>query len=137
MERNSIFRRIMMCLAFICLIFGAKAQNIGSCTVTVQMHDLYGDGWNGARLIVEQNGNTVASLGFGQWSNQQATDTVAYLTLDSGTVSLSWVSGDYDNECSFSFLNTDGEELFSLSNLQMDKTDSLRFLGSFTNTCIN
>jgi hypothetical protein len=69
-----------------------------ACNVIFNLSDSYGDGWNGANLIVSFNDGTESqSLTFS--SGNSATYT---LEIGNGThVTLTWSSGSYDGECSF------------------------------------
>jgi hypothetical protein len=72
-----------------------------SCNVIFDLHDSYSgnDGWNGANLIVSfDDGTPSESLTIENGSNS-ATYT---LEIGNGThVTLTWSSGSYDGECSF------------------------------------
>ena len=69
-----------------------------ACNVIFNLSDSYGDGWNGANLIVSfDDGTESQSLTFS--SGNSATYT---LEIGNGThVTLTWSSGSYDGECSF------------------------------------
>ena len=69
-----------------------------ACNVIFNLSDSYGDGWNGANLIVSfDDGTESQSMTFS--SGNSATYT---LEIGNGThVTLTWSSGSYDGECSF------------------------------------
>ncbi len=69
-----------------------------ACNVIFNLSDSYGDGWNGANLIVSfDDGTESQSLTFS--SGNSATYT---LEIGNGTyVTLTWGAGSYDGECSF------------------------------------
>jgi hypothetical protein len=77
---------------------------------TIVSTDSYGDGWNGARLIIKQNGIVVATIinedldGFdfsdgNEYENEENTHTVLLCPCMPFTVD--WVYGAYDSEASF------------------------------------
>ena len=78
-----------------------------ACNVIFNLNDSYGDGWNGANLIVSfDDGTESQSLTFS--SGNSATYT---LEIGNGThVTLTWSSGSYDGECSFT-VNYEGDAL--------------------------
>ena len=69
-----------------------------ACNVVFDLADSYGDGWNGASLVVSfDDGTASQSLTF-------STGSSASYTLEVGNgvhVTLTWNSGNYDSECSF------------------------------------
>ncbi|MBR4136627.1 MAG: fibronectin type III domain-containing protein [Bacteroidales bacterium] len=81
------------------------------CTYTFNLSDGYGDGWNGASITVQQNGNTVATIGMTGGSS--ATETVTL--CDNQSTTLSWNVGYYDDECSFSVVGPDGTAIYTSS----------------------
>ena len=80
-------------------ITGTGTENLkNSCNVIFNLIDSYGDGWNGATLVVSfDDGSDSQSLTF-------STGSSASYTLEIGNgvhVTLTWSSGSYDGECSF------------------------------------
>ena len=69
-----------------------------SCNVIFNLADSYGDGWNGAALVVSfDDGTESQSLTFSSGSSAEYV-----LEIGNGThVTLTWSSGSYDGECSF------------------------------------
>lgn len=67
-------------------------------TLTFNLSDSYGDGWNGASLAVSFSDGTAS-----QSMTISSGDTYTYtVTVGSNVdVTLSWTSGNYDSECSF------------------------------------
>ncbi|MBR1990874.1 MAG: hypothetical protein IJ986_01195, partial [Bacteroidales bacterium] len=95
----SIFFLSAMLLAFL----GEKLQ--AQCVYTIQMHDSYGDGWNGGYITV--NGTTYTCSG---------SSTTAAVTLTHGvSASFVWTSGSWDSEVSYSILDPDGNVVYSAS----------------------
>jgi uncharacterized repeat protein (TIGR02543 family) len=67
-------------------------------SITILMYDSYGDGWNSAALRITVNGTYLssnASIGSGY------TNTYTFSVTTGDAVKISWVSGNYNNECSF------------------------------------
>ena len=74
-------------------------------SVTIQMYDSYGDGWNGAALRITINDTNLypnATIGSGSYSNTYTFDVTTY-----DEVKIYWVSGSYNGECSFIVYYTD------------------------------
>ena len=69
-----------------------------TCNVIVVMNDSYGDGWNGNKLKFSfDDGTPDVELTFA--SGYSATET---LKIGKGVhVTLTWINGQYSNECSF------------------------------------
>jgi len=65
--------------------------------VTVSMYDSYGDGWNGASLTIYVNGSSFTSGTVNNGSSSSFNFTAAV----GDSVSIYWVSGSYNYECSF------------------------------------
>ena len=69
-----------------------------ACNVIFNLSDSYGDGWNGAALVVSfDDGSDPQSLTF-------STGSSATFPMEIGNgvhVTLTWSSGNYDSECSF------------------------------------
>ncbi len=79
-----------------------------SCEIVFQMHDDYGDGWNGnARIKVSfDDGSEVVYVRLSNGS--LGYDTI---TVNSGVgITLAWISGTFDSEDSFEVYYADDEE---------------------------
>lgn len=86
-----------------------------ACNVVFSLQDSYGDGWNGASLVVSF-GN-----GLPQQTMTIASGSSAVYTLEiaSGVeTSLTWQNGSWDSECSFSVAYEDGATIYSGSGAQ-------------------
>ncbi len=70
-----------------------------ACNVIFNLVDSYGDGWNGAKLTVSfDDGSASQDLTIASGSSENYT-----LEIGNGVhVTLTWSSGQYDGECSFS-----------------------------------
>ena len=71
-------------------------------TITIQMYDAYGDGWNSAALRINVNGTNLSNATVSGFYN-----TYNFTVTTGDVVSIYWVSGNYNNECSFIVYYTD------------------------------
>lgn len=85
-----------------------------TCNVLFHLVDSYGDGWNGNKLRVAfDDGTPTQELTMTEGSTKDYT-----IEIGMGVhVTLSWVSGNYTYECSFTVSYVDGEQITSASNL--------------------
>ena len=67
------------------------------CSLVIQMYDSYGDGWNGNQLVLTTDDGCSENITMPASSNQ----SVTFPFLDGVAVTLSWIAGDYIEECSF------------------------------------
>ena len=65
------------------------------CELSIEMHDLYNDGWTGNKIRIHNDG-TEKEVTLS--SGSEATATVK---VHSGPIALEWVNGQYPNDCSF------------------------------------
>lgn len=83
------------------------------CTVSIEMSDSYGDGWNGSFLTLSSTSGYVygtATFGDGSAATQQ-------FNVCSSGLTLTWTSGSqWDDECSFVVNNAAGQALLTISN---------------------
>lgn len=85
-----------------------------SCNVVFNLSDSYGDGWNGNQLVVSFSDGT-PSQNLTIQNGESATYT---LSIGIGVhVTLSWISGSYSYECSFTVSYEEGDDITSGSNL--------------------
>ena len=70
------------------------------CTYRLNMHDSYGDGWDGATLEIIHNN---VSLGLFSAANAGTNDTLVVCTGDS--LQLIYTPGDYENENSYQLID--------------------------------
>ena len=105
------------------------------CNVVFQMHDEGGDGWKGAAIsVTDENGQRIAVV-----TMTEGSSLVVDLPLLRGNLNFIWNHGwynaypeyDTDNECSFTILDFDGNELYTSNELE----DGV-FL-TFNNNCEN
>ena len=84
-----------------------------SCNVIFDLADSYGDGWNGASLTVSFNDGTPSQ-------NLTCSGGSSSFTIEIGNgvhVTLSWTTGSWDSECSFTVKYEDGTMIYQSSNL--------------------
>ena len=74
------------------------------------MQDTYGDGWNGASVDVNVNGNPTTSFGF--TNGFSSSDSLFTLTGD--VVEFNFVSGDWDTEISFQIYDPSGDTILNI-----------------------
>ena len=83
------------------------------CSLTFDLFDSYGDGWNGNYLVVD----------FGNGTSQRLTvpsgkNTTYTLPVEDGShVELSWIKGEWMGECSFTLSYENGEVMYIGSNI--------------------
>ncbi len=91
------------------------------CEITFELTDSYGDGWNGGAGIQVIDVETNAEIGF--MTNEDLDGESGYdfselntLTLavcDGREIQFVWVSGSFDDECSYVVKDANGEVIFS------------------------
>lgn len=87
----------------------ARIDEIKStCLFTIEMEDTYGDGWNGASLIIREEGEIV-----GEISCQDDASSNAFQIVEGRELTLEYTAGDYESENSYQVLNAVGEIVFS------------------------
>lgn len=80
------------------------------CTITISMQDSYGDGWNDAYM-------TIASASGFVYGTVTCSDssTTQQLSVCPSDLVLTWTSGYWDEECSFTLTNSNGTTLLDVS----------------------
>ena len=92
-----------------------KANNFSmnytsSCDIIFDLIDEFGDGWNGAKILVHYSDGSESDT----YTISSGTSATYTKTLNSGvTVSLEWKKGGVDNECIYSIKYANGTEIFS------------------------
>lgn len=76
-----------------------------SCTYTLYLEDVFGDGWNGAYVRVT-NMTTGGYTDYTVPSDYTATHTVTL--VEGHRYSLSWITGQYDSECGITLIDNLG-----------------------------
>ena len=92
------------------------------CNIVFQLHDSAGNGWKGAAIsIADENMNRLAIVTMTEGSEETVT-----LPLLRGNLNFVWNHGwyhaypehDTDGECSFTILDSDGNELYTSAELE-------------------
>ncbi len=79
------------------------------CTYTLELHDSFGDGWNGAYLTVEQNGvSTDYTLDFSNGSDA----TYQIDLIGNLPVTISYSPGFFESEVTYEILDPDGNIIY-------------------------
>ncbi|MBQ6769711.1 MAG: T9SS type A sorting domain-containing protein [Bacteroidales bacterium] len=84
-----------------------------SCNVIFDLSDSYGDGWNGAKLTVSFSDGTPSQ-------DLTCSGSSSNYTIEVGNgvhVTLSWTTGQWDSECSFTVKYEDGTTIYQSNNL--------------------
>lgn len=77
------------------------------CELTIIMHDSYGDGWQGNRILIYNNVKKIAEATF----TEGYTDTLTFPVIN-GELAFKWREGNFSSECSFE-IYTNGIEYIS------------------------
>lgn len=94
------------------LNINALHAQASSCTYTLEMFDSFGDGWNGATLIVNLGGqNTVYTVN--PTDNGGFSRTVNLIVNNGQTLTLTFTPGVFDDEITYALRDSDGNILFS------------------------
>ena len=90
------------------------------CEITFELTDSYGDGWNGGAGIRVIDVETNAEIGFmtnedldGESYDVSELNTLTFAVCDGREIQFVWVSGAYDDECSYVVKDANGEVIFS------------------------
>ncbi len=77
------------------------------CVLKIAMNDSYNDGWDGASLtMTDASGFIYATVA----ATASSTTQYQNVSVCQGNVILKWNSGNYDNECSFTVYDADGNQ---------------------------
>ena len=91
------------------------ADDDDMCSLTFDLHDSWGDGWNGNQLVVNY-GNGMTKKFAVPSNGRDATFTLP--VADGDHVELSWIEGSWVSECSFEVSYTDGNLICFSSDLE-------------------
>ncbi len=78
------------------------------CDYTLNMFDTFGDGWNGFQVEVFINGISQGTFTF----NTGSTSTDVFSVADGDAITISTISGTFDNEVSWELVDCSGNILF-------------------------
>ena len=96
--------------AFVAGIFNLNAQ----CDWTMDMHDAWGDGWNGARVSISLAGTATSyEATAGADGNVQTDETITFSVNDGDAMEVSFTGGSWDSEISFEIYNNFGTLIYS------------------------
>ena len=84
------------------------------CSLTFDLHDSFGDGWNGNYLVVDL-GNGVTQQMAVLEGKKEASYTLP--VVDGAHVVLNWIEGSWTNECSFDVRYSNGNIVCAKRNL--------------------
>jgi hypothetical protein len=86
-----------------------------TCTLVFTLYDSYGDGWNGNALVVSYSSGCLNNeeLTFDNGSSATFTRNV----VNGSHIVLSWTTGNWTDECSFSISYENGDIIYEGSNL--------------------
>ena len=87
----------------------------GMCSLTFDLYDTYGDGWNDNILVVDYEDGTSVYLTVSEDYNE--TYTLPF--VNGSHVDLSWIEGDWVSECYFIVLYENGDVMYMNSNLDV------------------
>lgn len=107
--------KIASTLAVVLLFLGLSqhlSAQATTCEYTLEMFDSFGDGWNGASLTVNINGQpTIYTVNPGD--NDGFSRTVTILVTTGDTIRLNYASGAFENEVTYQLRDSDGNIIFS------------------------
>ena len=93
-------------------VLQSECSTMDMCTLTFQMEDTYGDGWNSSYLTVSSASGYV----YGTVTLSDGNSATQEMNVCPSNVQLTWTSGSqWDNECSFTVLNASGQSLLNIS----------------------
>ena len=99
------------------------------CNIVIDMQDDYGDGWNNARIDVRANG---AVVGTATLTTGMSSGTTTIL-VPAAELTFTWVSGTYDDECTFQIYDAYEIELYAYNNVGTAPAAGVFF--TYNNTC--
>ena len=86
------------------------------CQISFKLTDDYGDGWNGAAIQVVDalTGIVIGTVtnSTNDHTNAPITDTILLPVPAGRDIQFVWVSGSYDDECSFKIYDVNGELIY-------------------------
>ncbi|MCH2232859.1 MAG: hypothetical protein MK078_01300 [Crocinitomicaceae bacterium] len=87
---------------------GRIAEIRTTCTYTLTMTDLWGDGWNGGFLEIYEEGALIETF-----SGKDASSTETFIVEEGLTFELVYTSGFYENENAYTLTDDGGTVIFS------------------------
>ena len=87
------------------------------CELTFTLTDSYGDGWNGAAILVVDVETDIVLASMANENLDGAyveeTQVLTLAVCDGRELRFEWMSGSYDSECSYTVTDVNGNEVFS------------------------
>ena len=85
------------------------------CSITLVLTDSYGDGWNGAAIKVVDvlTGTEIGTFANTNTASGGEAQNYQVPVPDDRDIRFEWVSGSYDDECSYAVYDVNGEVIFS------------------------
>lgn len=104
---TKITKRFLL-MALLCLPWATKVHaqcndGVAQCSITIQMTDSYGDGWNGNTIQVYQDTILRGTVTLDNGASGEATVNIC----SDDSVRLVWITGSYASETGFTVLNGD------------------------------
>lgn len=112
----------------------------GTCNITVNAADSYGDGWSGNTINFVQNGVVVDSYSMANQgvTNTPVEDTYVATVNAHEALSIEWVAGgvySYPDEIGFTIVDAEGNELYTIADATELSTGDV--LATVEKTCPN
>ena len=112
----------------------------GTCNITVNAADSYGDGWSGNTINFVQNGVVVDSYSMANQgvTNTPVEDTYVATVNAHEALSIEWVAGglySYPEEIGFTIVDAEGNELYTIADASELSDGDV--LATVENTCPN
>ena len=112
MRMRNLYKKSVLLLILLFAV-GWQAMATESCGIVFNLHDSYGDGWNGNKLVVSDGNALNEELTINNGSSASFTLIIA----EGSHVTLSWIEGDFSVECSFSVQFENGYPIYESGNL--------------------
>ncbi len=112
MRMRNLYKKSVMLLILLFAV-GWQAMATESCGIVFNLHDSYGDGWNGNKLVVSDGNALNEELTI----NNGSSASFMLIIAEGSHVTLSWIEGDFSDECSFSVQFENGYPIYEYGNL--------------------
>ena len=107
MRMRNLYKKSVLLLILLFAV-GWQAMATESCGIVFNLHDSCGDGWNGNKLVVSDGNALNEELTFNNGSSASFTLIIA----EGSHVTLSWIEGDYPEECTYSIRFENGYPIY-------------------------
>jgi len=104
---HHLIRRALKAALIISFLFHATWAQSQDCSYSLNMHDSYGDGWNGGYLAVFINGGLVGNYYAANYGS-----VATFQISDGDALELFYTPGDYENENSYQLFDPAWNFLF-------------------------